>query len=276
MGKGIDHRKENFIPLRNLTLLLLNTLTFAGMLYLNYFFASGAGGKETVGEISDRYSTLITPASYAFSIWGLIYLLLMGFVAFQWVEYAKGRTEDSLEKTGIWLIMSNVFNGLWIVLWINERIGLSVVVIFLLLISLIQLVIRLKLELWDAPMRIIVFVWWPICIYLGWVILATVINVAVYFSAGEMLPEGLSPQIWTYIMIAVAVTIYVVLTYSRYMREASLVGVWGISAIAWRHWGSNEDLVMAALIGAGVLLITSGHQAFKNFKTTPFYRAIKK
>jgi hypothetical protein len=253
-----------------LSLLLLNTLTLVGALYVNYFFASGVGGRETVGEVSDKYPTLITPADYAFSIWGLIYLLLIGFVGFQWVEYIQRNTHESLEKAGIWFSLANIFNGLWVVVWINGWLGFSVLIMFSLLFSLIQLVIRLKLEIWDAPIRIIVFVWWPICFYIGWIIIATVTNVAVFLQETAILSSLWNPQGWTIIMIAAAVGLYLFLALSRNMREASFVGVWGISAIAYRHWGGNEELVIAALLGAGILLIISGYHAFKNIKTSPF------
>ncbi len=255
--------------MNRLPLLLINTLTLIGTLYANYFFASGAGGQETVGEISDKYYTLITPADYAFSIWGLIYCLLIGFVAFQWIEYLKRWKDVSLEKSGIWFALSNVFNGIWIVVWTSEWLGLSVVIIFLLLFSLIQLVLRLRLEIWEAPKSIIFFVWWPICIYIGWIILASVTNAAVFLRDDQMLLGIMNPLYWTGMMIGVAVVIYLVLTFSRNMREAALVGVWGISAIAYKHWGSNEELVVVAMIGAGILLVTSSYHAFKNRKSSP-------
>lgn len=255
--------------MNRLSLLLVNTFTLIGTIYVNYFFASGAGGQETVGEISDKYYTLITPADYAFSIWGLIYFLLVGFVGFQWVEYLKGWDDGSLNKAGIWFALTNVLNGLWIVVWTNEWLGLSVVIIFLLLFSLIQLVIRLRLEIWEAPKSIIFFVWWPICIYIGWIILASVTNVAVLLRDSPLLLNLMNPPYWTAIMIGAAVVIYLVLTFTRNMREAALVGVWGISAIAYKHWGSNEELVVVALIGAGILLVTSSYHAFKNRKSSP-------
>ena len=34
----------------------------------------------TSGEISDMYLTLITPAGFTFSIWGIIYMLLLVFI----------------------------------------------------------------------------------------------------------------------------------------------------------------------------------------------------
>jgi len=252
--------------MKQLFLVLVNTLTLLGALYVNYFFASGAGGQESVGEISDKYKTLITPAGYAFSIWGLIYLMLVGYVGYQWVEYKRGWENGSLDNSGIWFALSNIFNGIWIVVWTNEWIGLSVLVIFLLLFSLIQLVIRLRLEIWDAPKKIIFFVWWPICIYLGWIVLASVINFAVWINNSGILQNLLSPEIWAVIIIGVAVGVYLLLTFSRNMREASLVGAWGLSALAYRHWDSNNLLVIVALLGAAILVISSGYHAYKNRK----------
>ncbi|MGZ5197565.1 MAG: tryptophan-rich sensory protein, partial [Kaistella sp.] len=55
---------------------LVFTITF------NYVSNTGIFNGKTIGNVSDQYHTLITPAGYAFSIWGLIYLLLLGFVIY--------------------------------------------------------------------------------------------------------------------------------------------------------------------------------------------------
>ena len=47
------------------------------------------------------YPVLLTPAGYAFSIWGLIYLLLAGFVIYQFVPASWKR--DSITRLGYWL-----------------------------------------------------------------------------------------------------------------------------------------------------------------------------
>lgn len=258
------------MKVKKLVLLLVNTLTLLGTLYVNYFFGSGAGNQPSVGEISSLYPTLITPAGYAFSIWGLIYLLLIAFLVFQWFEYLRGEEGGSLLKSGIWFSMANLLNGLWIVVWTNELLGFSVLVIFLLLFSLIQLVLRLDLEIWDAPKKVIFFIWWPICIYLGWVVLASVVNASVLLKYVGIV-EGIGDErIWTMFIIAVAVLIYLWLIVSRNLREAALVGVWGLGAIAYRHWETDNSLALAALTGAAVLLIASGLHAYKNRQTLPF------
>ncbi|MFM2320422.1 MAG: hypothetical protein RLZZ215_3043, partial [Pseudomonadota bacterium] len=100
--------------LSNQNLLWLNIGSFILMLGLNIASSSGWLNGVTVADISAQYQTLLTPADYAFSIWGLIYLLLIGFLWYQWKTHALGQDEHSLAPAGIWFSLSNLFNGLWI------------------------------------------------------------------------------------------------------------------------------------------------------------------
>lgn len=253
-------------------LLFLNTLTLLATLVVNYLYGSGRLNTKSVGEVSDQYPTLITPAGYAFSIWGLIYLLLIGFVGYQWYAYFNGRNEDSLNPAGGWFSLANIFNALWVFAWVHEALGLSVLIMLLLLFSLLRLVMRLRLEIWDAPLRIILFVWWPICIYTGWIVVATVTNIAVYLKSLGWTGAVLPPEIWAIIVIVLATLIYLFLTYTRNMREAALVGVWGLIAIAYQQWGDHDSVVITALLGAGILLLYAAYHSIKNKNTSPFIK----
>lgn len=248
--------------------LILNSVSLLGALFVNYWVNSSASEGESIGEISDKYSTLITPADYAFSIWGLIYLLLLIFVGFQWYQYLR-KQPDQLSDIGIWFIVSNLANALWVLCWMNEYIDTSVIVMFLLLLSLIQLVSRLRLEIWDAPVRIIVAVWWPVTFYLGWIILASVVNVAAYLVSEGWDGGPFSEEIWTIVMLVVAMMIYIFLIYTRNMREAALVGIWGISSLAIHHWSSQSTIAWVSLGVCVVLLLASGYHGYKNRKTSP-------
>lgn len=253
--------------MNRLLLLIFNTVTFIGTLYFNYLFSSGAGGRETVGEISQKYDTLITPAGYAFSIWGLIYLMLLAFLIFQWVTYFKSNFQKSIDPTGVWLGIANILNALWIYIWTSEQLGLSVLLMLGLLISLLILMFRLKLEVWDAPLDIIAFVWWPICIYLGWIIIATVANTSAWLVSLNALPDF---QVeWTIGILLVATGIYLFITWTRNLREAALVGVWAFVAIASKQL-DNESTIAYSALGLGlILLISSGIHAFKNKSKLP-------
>lgn len=250
-------------------LLWLNTLSFILMLGLNIIGASGWLTGVTVAAVSDQYQTLLTPAGYAFSIWGLIYLLLIGFVGYQWRVHSLNRDEDSLVPTGIWFALSNLFNGLWILAWVNSAMGLSLLLMLGLFVCLILLVFRLRLEVWDAPVRIIVFVWWPICIYIGWITLAFGLNLAAWFKATFEAPPFFSGGAWAIIALASLTTIYLLWTRLRNMREASLVAIWGLVAVAINQWQASWIVSLFALACCGILLISVVQHALRNRATLP-------
>jgi predicted histidine transporter YuiF (NhaC family) len=197
--------------------------------------------------------------------------LLILFVAHQWFAWFKRKEDRELKQTGWWFALGNLANGLWVVAWLNEQMGLSVLLILVLLFSLIQLTIRLRLKTWNAPLRIIAFVWWPLTIYLGWIIVATVANISVFLVSigwqGGFLPE----QVWTILMIVAATVIYLMLIKTRNMREAAVVGIWALVAIAVKQWQTNNEIVIAALTASAILFVVIVVHGFKNRKTGKIY-----
>jgi len=59
---------------------ILNCIAFISTVFINYLSNTGVLNNTTIGKISRGLNSLFTPAGYAFSIWGLIYLLFLGFV----------------------------------------------------------------------------------------------------------------------------------------------------------------------------------------------------
>jgi len=237
--------------MKNFLLLVLNTLTFFGTLFLNYLYGSGAGGRKSVGEISNQYNTLITPAGYAFSIWGVIYLLLFGFIAYQWIGFFKGRNDRSLEPTSFWFVASNMLNGLWIVVWVHEMLALSVFIISGLLISLLFLGRNLKLGF--KVNRPEIFIATPISVYLGWIIVATVVNLSVWlYDMGWF--ESMDVFV-TILVLIVSTSVYLFLLFKRNLTPPSFVGIWAFVAIAFKQVELNPAVFYAASIFSSVLFI---------------------
>lgn len=256
--------------MKRISLLLANTITLIFALMMNSLQGSQLFNGTTVGEISAKYDTLFTPAGYAFAVWGVIYLMLIAFVAYQWFSWFKQKEDTKLKQTGWWFALGNLANGFWIVAWLNEQLGLSVLLILVLLFSLIKLTIRLRLETWDAPVRIIAFVWWPICIYIGWIIVASVANISVFLVSIGWQGGFISPKIWSVILIITATLIYLILIKARNMREAAAVGIWALVAIAVKQWQINQEIVIAALAASAILFITVSAHGYQNRKTSPF------
>ena len=248
-----------------------NIIMFGVVLFVNYISNTAALNNSTIGEVSKSVQNLFTPAGYAFSIWGLIYILLLGFIIYQSRSLFRSVRDDSfIEKTAWWFVISCAANVAWILLWLYGYFGFSMVAIFVLLFSLFKIVYKNQMELWDAPFSVILFLWWPFVIYSGWVTVASIANVAAYLTSIEWKGWGLSDTVWTVIMIVIAGVINITLILKRNMREFALVGVWALIAIAVANWDTNELVTNTALFTAALLFSSAAIHGIKNRATNPF------
>ncbi len=72
------------------------------------------GGRNTA-DVSNANSTLVTPAGYVFSIWGIIYILLGVFVVYQALPSEQGK--DYQRKISWLFVLSSLVNIAWIFVW---------------------------------------------------------------------------------------------------------------------------------------------------------------
>ncbi|GAA4115653.1 hypothetical protein GCM10022393_15890 [Aquimarina addita] len=251
-------------------LAVLNLLSVLLVIGVNYFSQVYRFNDTTIGEVSDRYTNLFTPAGYAFAIWGLIFLSLSGYVIFQInrVFFSKKKS-DFIEQTGYWFMLANLLNTCWVLAFIYEYTGTSVLIMLGLLFSLIQIIIRTNMERWDAPISIIALVWWPICLYSGWIAVATITNISAYLVKINWKGFGITEELWTLIMIMIAVMLNVFMIIHRNMREFALVGIWALVAIYVRHQNAYQIIALTALAGAIILFISVGIHGYIYRRTNP-------
>lgn len=256
---------------------LLNALAFAVVVYINYISNTGAINGKTIGGVSDVYTTLFTPAGYAFSIWGLIYLLLLGFIIFGLTKAYNAKNPASfLQDIGPWFLVSCIANIGWIYCWLYDYTLASLGCMFLILIALLIIVVKNRMELWDAPFKTILFLWWPFVVYSGWITVASIANVATYLQKVEWSGWGLSPATWTILMIVIAGLVNLAVIWKRNMREFAAVGAWALIAIWAANKDTNNGVAITALIVAIILIVSIGIHAFNNRKTLPFVRSFFK
>lgn len=253
-----------------------NVIALVVTIIINYLSNTGIFNGNTMASVSAEYENLFTPAGYAFSIWGLIYLSLLGFVIYQARSLFKKAKDDSVVlEIGWWFIISCIANSLWVVVWLYEYTVLSVIIMIVLLFSLLKIVVNARLELDDMPLKHIAFVWWPFSFYSGWVSVALIANIAAYLTKINWNGFGISEVTWTIIMIGIAGGINIFMTWNRNMREFALVGVWALVAIGVANWGEVPIIVQTSFAMAAVLFISSGIHGYKNRKTSPIAKMRK-
>ena len=110
-------------------------LTTVGMVAGNVLAETQQWGGRSTAAVSAMFPVLVTPAGYVFAIWALIYVGMLAYSAAQFLEpLRRDRLADRLAPA---IIVSNVANVTWLWLWHDLRIGLTVVVMLVLLVSLI-------------------------------------------------------------------------------------------------------------------------------------------
>jgi len=250
------------------SLQIVNIIALIATIVINYLSNTGIFNGNTMASVSARYQNYFTPSGYAFSIWGLIYIGLLAFVIFQGSGLFKNAKANNVAlQIGWWFVISCIANCFWIIAWLYDYIGLSVLIMLVLLFSLIRIIIKTNMEMDDAPFKIIAFVWWPFSIYSGWITVALIADIAAYLTKIKWNGLGISAITWTIIMIILAGIINLLMTWNKNMREYALVAAWALVAIAVANWNGVQSIVQTALVIAVILLLSIGLHAYKNRKS---------
>ena len=244
---------------------LINFVVLMIVIWWNYYSNTGNIGGKTVGELSAEYDNYFTPAGYAFSIWGIIYLALVAQAIYLvWAAFSKEKNSDFISQMGPYLIMTNCLNAAWLWFWLTENTGLSVVVMLAMLFALVILILNLRMNLPSQRKSGNWLVRVPISIYAGWITVATVANISAYLAKIGWTGWGISEITWTMIMISIAALVNIFIIFSRNLIAFPLVGLWALVAISVRHAESQNTLQGVALISAAFIFVALGSNLIRN------------
>ena len=229
----------------------LTALAILGNIYLNYYSNTHPFAGQTMGVVSAKYPTLLTPAGYAFSIWGLIFLALIVYAVWQLLP---GQREISLpDAIAKPLTLASIATGVWVVLFAYELILPSVGMMLVILGSLIVAYGRTRRRIFAEAAPALAGV--PFSLYLGWISVASVINITIGLrQLGWQTAEGVS-VVLTLGLIFMVVALGLIM--SRVFRDMvfPLVVAWALVAVWMVRLGEVPELGWAALIGATLVTI---------------------
>jgi hypothetical protein len=259
---GAVPKLNNFNNLHNKNMKKTYLKIFAGVAYVAMvavnFLANGLPiNNRSTGDISDAYPNIFAPAGPAFSIWGLIYLLLGGYVLYQFVKKDQ-KKEELLQKINPLFIATSLANISWIFAWHYDYIGLSVIIMATLLFLLIKIADILRVEQFTALEKISIRA--PFSVYFGWITVAAIANITVFLVSIGWNRFGIADFAWTSIILLVGALIGIL----RMRRDKNiaygLVLVWAYSWILFKHlsaggFGGQYPSVIAAVVACLALFI---------------------
>ena len=270
---------------------IANPLSFVIAAVVNGLSSTGVLSRGTgVGDVSDNNPTLITPASFAFSIWGVIYTLLAAFCLWSaagelplpsWCggkvrapfisfshtmlcHYLASLTFGSLvqasggrflsrdgtllsRRIGWLFVASNVCNSLWLLIFVWDTPATAWISTVLILgLEGCLIAIHVRAGLWNTP-RDSIFIFLIVdvgfSIYLGWVTVASIVNVSVALVTSGVNPmetEFWTAEGWACFMLSAAAVLALTMLATRHDLGYPLVLVWALSAIVANN--SNPDV----------------------------------
>lgn len=229
-------------------------------LWVQYRYnAHPPAGALSNGQVSARHPTLLTPAGYAFSIWGVIFAGLLLYTG--WQLLPRQRNSALVATLTLPLTLAVLATTAWTLVFGYELIGTSLLVMLVLLGLLVACYARARpLVLAGAAPG------WPVwflSLYLGWILLATVLNVifGLRDGLGWDLQRGKAVVGLNELLVVLAAAITLLLAWRARDPLLPLPVAWGLYA-TWvarqTDSGRGGDIVgELALLAAAVLALAA-------------------
>ena len=257
----------------------LNLALFLLTIGVNALGAFGIINGMSQKEVSDAYPTLITPSPSTFSIWGVIYLLLLISLVYMIVKNREEKTAKLIDTVSAPFWVASAANMLWIITFSFQWIGISTLLILLLVISLAVLNSRLRApDGLGQKVNALAF-----GLYNGWLIVATVVNVSAFLVQIKWNGFGLAPDAWAVVILIVALLLSSLI--QMRLRNAALTlplawayyGIWQEHQAAGKFAGMYPAIVTATLVIAAAYVLIAVAVFFLNGRCLlPLAKAEKK
>ena len=252
--------------MKNISIKILVAVTYIAMVVMNFLANALPINNRGTGEISNAYPNLFTPAGHAFSIWGLIYLLLGIYVIYQFVKKDQ-KTEEVIQKINPFFIATSLANISWIFAWHYDYIAISVAVMAVLLILLIKIADIIRLGNFTTIEK--VSIWAPFSIYFGWITVASIANITVFLVSIGWNGFGLADFVWTSIILLVGALIGILRMNKDKNVAYGLVLVWAYSWILFKHLslsgfdGQYQSIIVTTIVCLAFFLFSIGRMIYK-------------
>ena len=210
------------------------------------------------GQISAFYPNTFVPAGFTFSIWGVIYLLLLSYtIGYTYYTLKQKRYPKAfalIERINFYFLLTCLFNMAWILAWHYLQIELSVVIMLLFLITLIQLFLKTSTMVHDLTLAQKFILQTPFIVYLGWISVATIANITALLVAYKWTAFSIAPVYWSAAMILIAILLAVLILKKFKTVSFALVVAWALWGIYNAQGPAVPILARLTAVGIGVLI----------------------
>lgn len=214
----------------------------------------GLGIGRSIGSQSDLVQTLLTPAGWAFSIWGPLYAGSMAFALFQLMPAQRGNMRlASLRWPAAGAFLGN---ALWAAY--TQLYGLSAVSVAIILWTLLCLLCAYRrISSWDAKSSVaetwLVVV--PLSALAAWLTAASIVNISASLRFhGIEASEAAAPLIGAAVLLAGGVIAALAVMRGRGSLAYGFTFLWALAAIYSAGGQTAMPVGIAAFVAAVLVL----------------------
>ncbi len=209
---------------------------------------------EPVGEQSGQTQTLITPAGWAFAIWGPLYFGTIVYAI--WQLLPKQRESELVRRIGWHAAGAFLGNAVWVAytqLW-----GLGFPSVLIILFTLVNLLAILRVFAstlaFSLGERLAVVL--PLSALAGWLTAATIVNIAAALNFHGIVLPGPAPLIAAAILLVGGAIVAAALVGTGGNPWYPLPFLWALFAIH-QKLGAPYPAIATATIVAGIVVIAT-------------------
>ncbi len=211
------------------------------------------------GQISAFYPNYFVPAGFTFSIWGIIYLLLLNYsISFTYFTVRKNtfpEIKKYLDAITPYYWVTCVLNASWILAWHYLQVSASVLIMLAFLYCLISLFLIMQKQATAIKPLYLFLLKTPFSVYLGWISVAIIANITALLVSLKWNGFGVDPIYWTLTMISIAIVLSVYFVTQFKNITSPLVVVWALWGIKAAQGPKSELINQLTVIG--ILLIAA-------------------
>ncbi len=207
---------------------------------------------QTPAEFAADSDATLKVATWAFAIWGVIYLGLVIYAVYRLV--APG---TAFLRRMAWPSLAAMIGiGTWIFAAAWDLEYLTIVLIVGSAASLIVPLMAAGPTLDGAEGRQRLLAAWPLGLLAGWLTIASAANILTVLTGNGQLPAFLSPTGWAIAAVVLVILIAVAMLRATRLFAYAIPIIWGLAGVFAAEQARNPTLAWtAAAAGAGLLLL---------------------
>ena len=235
---------------------IINLIFLALTLLVNALGAFGKINGLSQKQVSDMYPTPITPAPFTFSIWSIIYLLLLISILYLIKEHKHPTVEAFTDQFTPLFLLSSVLNILWIIGFSYRKLIFSsmIIVFFLFTLLAIMKLIRQHPKLRPVVMH-------SFDLYAGWLTIASLVNIASTLIKYQWKGWGIAFDVWIIFALGFILILAFFIEKASKSRVFTLPIAWAFLGIYHNEQTFTSGIEWMLILGIIYLIFLS----FKNW-----------